>query len=58
MAGEPDPAEHFAPLRAELIGLAYRMTGSLATAEDIAQDAFLRWNAADRGRIEVPAPGF
>ncbi|WP_426956393.1 sigma-70 family RNA polymerase sigma factor [Muricoccus radiodurans] len=54
MAGGPDPAEHFAPLRAELIGLAYRMTGSLAEAEDIAQDAFLRWNAADRAAIEVP----
>ena len=54
MAGGPEAIEHFAPLRAELIGLAYRMTGSLATAEDIAQDAFLRWNAADRGDIEVP----
>ncbi|MBI0536736.1 sigma-70 family RNA polymerase sigma factor [Roseomonas sp. KE2513] len=54
MAGGPEAIEHFAPLRAELIGLAYRMTGSLATAEDIAQDAFLRWNAADRGGIEVP----
>ena len=47
MAGEPDPTEHFGPLRAELIGLAYRMTGSLATAEDIAQEVFLRWHAAD-----------
>jgi RNA polymerase sigma-70 factor (ECF subfamily) len=54
MPGEPDPAEHFSPLRAELIGLAYRMTGSLATAEDIAQDVFLRWNGTDRSRIEVP----
>jgi RNA polymerase sigma-70 factor (ECF subfamily) len=54
MTGEPDAAETFQPLRAELIGLAYRMTGSLATAEDIAQDAFLRWNAADRGIIAVP----
>ncbi|MBX6375421.1 MAG: sigma-70 family RNA polymerase sigma factor [Acetobacteraceae bacterium] len=52
--GEPDPVEHFNQLRAELIGLAYRMTGSLATAEDIAQEAFLRWQAADRSRIEVP----
>jgi len=50
----PDPVEHFAPLRAELIGLAYRMTGSVATAEDIAQEVFLRWNAAERGRVEVP----
>jgi RNA polymerase sigma-70 factor (ECF subfamily) len=54
MAGEPDPTEHFGPLRAELIGLAYRMTGSLATAEDIAQEVFLRWHAADRGRVAVP----
>ncbi|HTI86591.1 MAG TPA: sigma-70 family RNA polymerase sigma factor [Alphaproteobacteria bacterium] len=54
MAGELDPAESFGRLRAELIGLAYRMTGSFATAEDIAQDVFLRWHAADRGRIEVP----
>ncbi|MBP0444542.1 sigma-70 family RNA polymerase sigma factor [Roseomonas sp. SSH11] len=54
MAGEPDPTEHFTPLRPELIGLAYRMTGSLATAEDIAQEAFLRWNAADRRAIEIP----
>lgn len=52
--GRADPVEHFAPLRAELIGLAYRMTGSLATAEDIAQDTFLRWNAADRAAIDVP----
>ncbi|UFN47735.1 sigma-70 family RNA polymerase sigma factor [Roseomonas sp. OT10] len=49
-----DAVVDFLPLRAELVGLAYRMTGSLAEAEDIAQDAFLRWNAADRGRVEVP----
>lgn len=58
MAVEPDPATdpagQFIPLRADLIGLAYRMTGSLATAEDIAQDTFLRWNAADRRGIEIP----
>jgi RNA polymerase sigma-70 factor (ECF subfamily) len=54
MPSEPDPAAPFGPVRAELIGLAYRMTGSLATAEDIAQDTFLRWHAADRSRIEVP----
>lgn len=54
MPGGPDPVEPFAPLRAELIGLAYRMTGSFATAEDIAQDAFLRWNAAERGEVALP----
>ncbi|WP_458098549.1 sigma-70 family RNA polymerase sigma factor [Roseomonas sp. WA12] len=30
------------------------MTGSFATAEDIAQEVFLRWNGADRTRIEIP----
>ncbi|NVN13240.1 RNA polymerase sigma factor SigJ, partial [Nguyenibacter vanlangensis] len=34
-----------------MIGLAYRMTGSLAQAEDVAQDAFLRWRAADRAAV-------
>ncbi|RYJ00779.1 MAG: sigma-70 family RNA polymerase sigma factor [Acetobacteraceae bacterium] len=54
MPGEADPAADYAPLRAELIGLAYRMTGSLATAEDIAQDVFLRWHGTDRGRVDLP----
>lgn len=54
MPGEADAVADYAPLRAELIGLAYRMTGSLATAEDIAQEVFLRWHGADRGRVEVP----
>jgi RNA polymerase sigma-70 factor (ECF subfamily) len=54
MPGEPDPAEQFSPHRATLIGLAYRMTGSFATAEDIAQDVFLRWHTADRGGVATP----
>ncbi|MCQ4159331.1 sigma-70 family RNA polymerase sigma factor [Roseomonas sp. GC11] len=49
-----DPVGAFLPLRAELVGLGYRMTGSWATAEDIAQEAFLRWNAADRAAIATP----
>lgn len=54
MPGGPDPAEAFAAARAALIGLAYRMTGSLATAEDIVQDVFLRWHAVDRSGIAAP----
>ena len=54
MPDEPDPVAAFAPLRAELIGLAYRMTGSWATAEDIAQEVFLRWHGTDRVQVEVP----
>ena len=49
-----DAAAHYTPVRRELVGHAYRMTGSVATAEDIAQEVFLRWNAADRARVEVP----
>ncbi len=40
--------------RRALMGLAYRMLGSRAEAEDIVQDAYLRWHAADRARIEHP----
>ncbi|MGN6694166.1 MAG: RNA polymerase sigma factor SigJ [Aquihabitans sp.] len=41
--------------RSRLEGLAYRITGSLATAEDVVQDAWLRWQGADREAIERPA---
>ena len=37
--------------RRALIGLAYRMLGSRAEAEDVVQDAYLRWHAADRAAI-------
>lgn len=54
MTGGETAAAAFSPLRPDLIGLAYRMTGSRAAAEDIAQEAFLRWMAADRGEIASP----
>ncbi|GAA1307702.1 sigma-70 family RNA polymerase sigma factor [Saccharothrix xinjiangensis] len=40
--------------RDRLASLAYRLLGSAADAEDVVQDAFLRWQAADRARVEVP----
>ncbi|MEK9523755.1 sigma-70 family RNA polymerase sigma factor [Streptomyces sp. NPDC087908] len=40
--------------RARLGSLAYRLLGSAADAEDAVQDTFLRWQAADRDRIDVP----
>lgn len=54
MTDAHDPVKHFAECRNELIGLGYRMTGSLATAEDIAQDVFLRWHATDRLKVDAP----
>jgi len=41
--------------RKRLTGVAYRMLGRWSEAEDAVQDAFLRWQAADRSVIEQPA---
>jgi RNA polymerase sigma-70 factor, ECF subfamily len=40
--------------RRALTGLAYRMLGSRADAEDVVQDAYLRWHEADHLAIERP----
>lgn len=45
-------AERFQALRGRLFGLAYRMVGSRADAEDLVQDTYVRWHQADHGRIE------
>jgi len=47
-------AESFEPHRRRLTGLAYRMLGSLADAQDTVQDAFLRWQSTDRSDVENP----
>lgn len=41
----------FEPNRARLFGLAYRMLGSRAEAEDLVQDAYVRWHQSDRASI-------
>ncbi|MDR7222111.1 RNA polymerase sigma-70 factor (ECF subfamily) [Aminobacter aminovorans] len=45
----------FAEQRPGLVRLAYRMLGSIADAEDVVHDAWLRWLAADRSMVEEPA---
>jgi RNA polymerase sigma-70 factor (TIGR02957 family) len=63
LAGIPDPegGGHedallaFAEVRPRLFGIAYRMLGSAAEAEDIVQDVWLRWQATDRGVVENAA---
>ncbi|MEV4087893.1 sigma factor, partial [Nonomuraea fuscirosea] len=47
-------ADRFEAGRDRLASLAYRLLGSAADAEDVVQDAFLHWQAADRQRIRVP----
>jgi RNA polymerase sigma-70 factor (ECF subfamily) len=46
------PAERFEALRGRLFGLAYRMVGSRADAEDLVQEAYVRWHGVDHDRIE------
>lgn len=43
--------EEFEVLRPHLLAVAYRLTGMFADAEDIVQDAWLRFNAAEREQI-------
>ncbi|MGN6680480.1 MAG: RNA polymerase sigma-70 factor [Streptosporangiaceae bacterium] len=40
--------------RSELFGIAYRMLGSVADAEDILQDAWLKWSAVDISGVDQP----
>jgi RNA polymerase sigma-70 factor, ECF subfamily len=49
-----DPSASFEPHRRRLLGLAYRMLGPMAEAEDAVQEAYLRWHDADRARVEEP----
>jgi RNA polymerase sigma-70 factor (ECF subfamily) len=49
-----DPSASFEPHRRRLLGLAYRMLGSMAEAEDAVQEAYLRWHDTDREKIAEP----
>lgn len=47
-------AATFTPYRPALLRVAYRLLGSLADAEDVVQEAFLRWADADREAVRIP----
>lgn len=46
--------DEFTELRPHLLAVAYRLTGTVADAEDAVQDAWLRWDRADRATIDDP----
>jgi RNA polymerase sigma-70 factor (ECF subfamily) len=48
---ETDVFEEHRPV---LLGVAYRMLGRVADAEDVVQDAWLRWSGADRSEVREP----
>ncbi len=49
-----DPSATFEPHRRRLLGLAYRMLGSMAEAEDAVQEAYLRWHDTNRDIVNEP----
>jgi RNA polymerase sigma factor (sigma-70 family) len=50
-----DALSAFLSVRPRLFGIAYRMLNSTAAAEDVVQDAWVRWQTADRGRVRDAA---
>ena len=50
-----DGLSAFMSVRPRLFGIAYRMLGSAADAEDIVQDVWIRWQAADRSGVRDAA---
>jgi RNA polymerase sigma-70 factor, ECF subfamily len=48
-------AASFQNMRQRLFGIAYRVLGSASEADDVVQDAWIRWQRTDRGTIRDPA---
>jgi RNA polymerase sigma-70 factor (ECF subfamily) len=56
-SADDDGLSAFLSVRPRLFGIAYRMLGSAAEAEDIVQDVWVRWQTADRSVVR-DAPAF
>ncbi len=48
------PAADFIEHRGVLVGVAYRVLGSMTSAEDVVQEAWLRWREVDRDSVQDP----
>jgi len=49
-----NPVEIFGRYRSRLFGIAYRMLGSVQDAEDLLQEAYLRWHQTDADAVRSP----
>jgi RNA polymerase sigma-70 factor, ECF subfamily len=54
-AGDDDGSAAFIALRPRLLGIAYRLLGSMWDAEDVVADAMVRWLRTDRSQVREPA---
>ncbi len=51
LQADTDALADFESVRRRLFGIAYRMLGGVADAEDVVQDVWVRWQSADRARV-------
>lgn len=51
----PAPTDAFTAHRTRLFGVAYRLLGSVAEAEDVLQESWVAWQRVDHASIEEPA---
>lgn len=54
-AGASPALDAFQRERGRLFGIAYRMLGSVREAEDVLQDAYVRWHGVDHAAVDHPA---
>ncbi|WP_329112044.1 RNA polymerase sigma-70 factor [Streptomyces sp. NBC_01353] len=52
MTEQPDPADEFTAHKALLFSIAYEILGSVADAEDVLQDSYLRWQSVNHTSVE------
>ncbi|RBY77260.1 RNA polymerase subunit sigma-24 [Geodermatophilus sp. TF02-6] len=53
-SADQEPTQTFERYRSLLTGLAYRILGSVADAEDVVQETWLRWSAVDSADVRDP----